>query len=62
MKTIELETYKLTIATDNTGNPAAYVNGSEESSASGAEAIYASFLQDARDAGKEDELYEGVEG
>lgn len=65
MKTIEIttasESYKLTIARDNTGNPAAYVNDSQEASASGEEAILAGFLSDARNAGAEDELYAAIE-
>lgn len=60
MKTIALNSYSLTIARDNTGNPAAYVNDSKESSASGEEAILASFLEDARNAGAEDELYAAI--
>ena len=61
MKTIALSSYNLTIARDNTGNPAAYVNDSLESSASGEDSILASYLEDARSAGAEDELYAAIE-
>lgn len=57
MKSINLGSYSIAIARDNTGQPAAYVNDSRESSASGEESILGSFLQDARNAGAEDPLY-----
>jgi len=60
MKAVGLGSYSITIARDNTGQPAAYVNNSQEASASGEEAILASFLQDARDAGAEDALYAAI--
>jgi hypothetical protein len=60
MKTIALNSYRLMITRDNTGNLAAYVNDSQESSAVGEEAILASFLEDARNAGAEDELYAAI--
>lgn len=60
MKAVSLGSYSITIARDNTGQPAAYVNNSQEASASGEEAILASFLQDARDAGAEDALYAAI--
>lgn len=58
--TITLTSFSLTITKDNTGNPAAYVNNSQESTASGEEAILASYLEDARNAGAEDELYAAI--
>lgn len=58
---MKFNSYNLTIARDNTGHPAAYVNDSRESSASGSEAIIASFLHDARNAGAEDELYAAID-
>jgi ABC-type Na+ efflux pump permease subunit len=61
MQTITLPAYTLTIAIDNTGKPAAYVNDSQESSASGVEAILASYLREARNAGVEDELYAAID-
>lgn len=61
MKAIALNSYSLTIARDNTGNPAAYINDSREASASGEEAILASYLEDARNAGAEDELYAAID-
>jgi hypothetical protein len=60
MKSISLGSYGISIARDNTGRPAAYVNNSQEASASGEEAILAGFLQDARNAGAEDELYAAI--
>lgn len=60
MTTLNLGTYCLTISRDNTGRPAAYVGDSSEASASGEDAILASFLQEARNAGTEDALYAAI--
>lgn len=61
MNAITLGSYSITITRDNTGAPAAYVNDSQESSASGEAAILASYLEDARNAGAEDALYAAIE-
>ncbi len=57
---IELGSYNITLARNNSGQIAAYVNDSQEASAVGEEAILASYLEDARNNGAEDALYAAI--
>ena len=58
---INLGNIIITITLNNQQQPSAYVNDSQEASATGAEAILASYLDEARSAGVEDELYSAIE-